>query len=221
MRYRVKGVEIRTENTAKPVCQAARSVLRWIEGHPPVEAALDYGCGKLRYAKALASRCSRLTLVDSRVQLERTQMINGCRTSVREYVDAHLPEARTLSADDFTKDRETYDTVICANVLSAIPCARKRSQVLRAILRALKQEGECLFVTQYRNSYFSKVSASPDAIPHLDGWILKTARGAFYYGVLPLTRLQPLLRRHGFNVLRSWINGQRASVLAGRGGRSV
>ena len=90
MRYRVKGLEIRTENTAKVPTQAARGVLSFIRHLPCVRRACDIGCGKLRYAAALASLADRLTLVDSEVQLTRAQVIHGKKTTVQDYVANHM-----------------------------------------------------------------------------------------------------------------------------------
>ena len=215
MRYSVKGFEIRTENTAKSGSQPAAAVLRWICELYPVKAALDYGCGKLRYAHQLARKCSSLTLVDSKVQLDRIQLINGQRTSVRAYAQEHLPGVSVLSVEEFGEADGAYDVILCANVLSAIPTAKARSSVLRKLCRSLGHSGRCLFVTQYQNSYFSNAARSPHAVPHLDGWILHTRRGAYYYGVLPREKLERIARRHGFAVLQSWVRGQSAFVIAG------
>jgi hypothetical protein len=85
MRYKVRDLEIRTENAAKPISQASQGVLSWIAAQDLIEDALDYGCGKLRYAGALAEKCRRLTLVDSSEQLCRLQLIAEERTTVKEY----------------------------------------------------------------------------------------------------------------------------------------
>lgn len=214
MRYWVEGREIRSENTAKPMLQASRYLMQWINSHEVVNDALDFGCGKLRYAAAIASRAHRLTLVDSDIQLSRTQILDGSPTSVRDYVASHWTGARVLTFEDFQDDRCKYDLVLCANVLSAIPIAKVRSKVLRSIAQRLQPLGECLFVTQFRDSYFKKIAQSPNAKPFLDGWLLVTPRGSFYYGILPKDRLERLVSQHGFVVINSWKIEKFAFVLA-------
>jgi len=216
VRYKVRGLEIRSENAAKPTTQPAAPLIQWLQGISPVHLALDYGCGKLRYSQALASKCTILTLVDSEVQLGREQQVGRTRTTVRTYAQRHWPKCRVLNVDEFWRDRRTYGFVLCANVLSAVPDRRVRSKLLLKIASILGRTGRCLFVAQYQNSYFKEVAASPSAIPHLDGWILKTRRGAFYFGVLSRERLVYLLVKHGFGIEKAWTEGQSAYVLAGR-----
>jgi SAM-dependent methyltransferase len=214
VRYWIQGHEIRSENAAKPMVQVSRHVAYWIDSHESVNHALDFGCGKLRYAGALASRARMLTLVDSDVQLSRTQILSGRLTNIRDYVASHWPQARVLTFEAFQSDQRKYDLALCANVLTAIPDAEVRAKALRSIARRLHPSGQCLFVTQFRNSYFKKISESPSSKPHLDGRLLVTPRGSSYYGILPKELLERLVVRHGFTVANSWINGQVAFVLA-------
>ena len=176
MRYKVKGIEIRSENAARSGSQASRFVLEWINSNEIVKSALDYGCGKLRYSIKLSRHCNRLTLVDSEIQLNRIQRIGGELTTIRDYVDNYLKNARVLTIEEFFIDPEEYDLVLCANVLSTIPIPSVRSKVLRRLYHVLSVNGICLFVTQFRNSYFKKISLSNGAFNHLDGWILKSSR---------------------------------------------
>ena len=59
------------------------------------------------------------------------------------------------------------------------------------------------------------MARSKYAIPHLDGWILQTPRGNFYYGILQ-EQLVKLVSTHGFEVCEAWTDGQSAYVLAGQ-----
>ncbi len=215
MRYKVKGLEIKSENAAKSHRQASRYLLRFIKTLPKMKKACDYGCGKLRYAKPLSQRCRQLALVDSAVQLERKQVLFGDRTTIREYVGKRLYNARTMTVEEFDTDDEKYDFVLCANVLSAIPQVRVRSFLLRSIFQHLAPSGRCLFVTQFRNSYFKQMIASSRSIPHLDGWILPSKNGASYYGIISPKKLMPLLKRHGYTVHNLWVEGQSAFALVG------
>ena len=219
MRYRVNGIEIRSENAAKPLCQRSAYLSHWIRSHPHVGAVLDYGCGKLRYAPLLAQRARMLTLVDSEIQIGRVQMIDGELTTVSDYARNHWPHSQTLTPEEFQRHRRKYDLVLCVNVLSAIPTPKTRSETLRLIASRLKPTGRCLFVTQYRNSYFRKAAPSKKAIKHLNGWILRSHSGNSYYGVLSKPELETLVKRHRFSVIKSWMHGESAYVLAGSGTR--
>lgn len=215
MIYKVIGVEIHSENTAKPTSQPNKALLKWICKQEVVNRVLDFGCGKLRYAGALAKRCHNLTLVDSEIQLNRKQKIANQFTTVREYAKKRWKNCILLNAEEFRECKNKYDLILCANVLSAIPSSRSRSDVLNLILKSLKKNGKCLFVTQFKNSYFSKMLHSKRAKAHLDGWILKTKRGNYYYGIIPKMKLERILKLHGYYIYQSWIKGESVFVLAG------
>ena len=211
-------MEIRSENAAKPMVQFSAAVVDWILSRPCVNRALDYGCGKLRYTPYLARRCRHLGLVDSAVQLHRSQLIAGNTTTIENYARRRWPSCRVYIVDEFWRGRpERYDLVLCANVLSAIPSRQLRTRSLRAIRSCLHQEGLCLVVNQHTNSYFRKACHRPQAIEHLDGWILKGSKGSTYYGLLNREKTIRILRSIGFRVVDAWVNGQSAFVLV-RGG---
>jgi SAM-dependent methyltransferase len=214
VRYKVRGFEIRSENAAKPKAQTAKPLVRWLKNMGEVRAALDFGCGKLRYSEFLARKCEVLTLVDSAVQLDRRQRLGGKETTVRQYAQKQLPRCRILSVEEFSRDRNKYDFILCANVLSAIPDRRIRSSALRRLGSAMRNTSQCLFVSQYRNSCFKEMAASPNALPHLDGWILRTPRGSFYYGILNRDGLSRLVLSHGLRIKKSWTEGESAYLLA-------
>jgi hypothetical protein len=215
VRYKAKGLEIRSENAAKPMTIPAAHLVDWLRKMPEVHSALDYGCGKLRYSGIIARKCKALTLVDSEVQLSREQQLGRTRTSVRDLALQYWPKCRALSLEQFSRDKRKYDFILCANVLSAIPDKRIRSESLRRILSSLKRTGNCLFVAQYRSSYFKEVDAA-GCVPHLDGWILKTEQGAYYFGVFTLKKLSELVLRHGFSATKGWTKGESAYLLATR-----
>jgi SAM-dependent methyltransferase len=216
MRYRVKKLEIKSENAAKSGSQVANSVVEWIKQLHIVKNTLDLGCGKLRYAKYLVKKCKHLDLVDSHVQINRRQLIENRYTTVKNYVAKRLPNADIYSIEEFLKKpRRKYDFVLCANVISAIPSKIIRGKTLRSILGCLKKTGQVLVVNQYTNSYFKKVKRSGKAIAHLDGYILCTRRGNYYYGLLPEAKMVKILLKYGFSVIKQWHSGQSAFVLAG------
>jgi 2-polyprenyl-3-methyl-5-hydroxy-6-metoxy-1,4-benzoquinol methylase len=215
MRYSVHRHEIRSENAAQGMRRPSRYLVSWLRSNVQVEQALDYGCGKLRYASHLRTRAAALTCVDSDVQLSREQQIGGSYTSVEGYVERHWTNARTVTVSDFASDPHRYDFVLCANVLSAIPSAKVRARLLQRLRSALRPDGRALFVCQYRNGSFAAVLRSGRATPHLDGWLLEGLRGWAYYGILNKPKLVQLATRAGFAIQKAWTHGDTAYVLAG------
>src|SRR5262249_55665258 len=85
MRYKLEsGIEIRTENAAKPESQASKFLLDLITRLPNVASTFDYGCGKLRYQRAIADTTDTLAVVDSEIQLSRLQVLHRKKTSIRK-----------------------------------------------------------------------------------------------------------------------------------------
>lgn len=214
MRYLVKGKEIRSENAAKTAGEAAKPVMEWISSNSDVDATVDFGCGKLRYAQYLVKKSKRLCLVDSKIQLFRQQKILGEHGTIANYVEENWPNTTVMTFEQFEESADTHDLCFCANVLSAIPNTKIRSRVLNSIRRSINVDGKALFITQYRNSYFKEVSRSPNATPHLDGWLLKSLRGYSYYGIIDRSKLIALVERHGFKASNSWVKEGSAYVEA-------
>jgi hypothetical protein len=71
-------------------------------------------------------------------------------------------------------------------------------------------------VNQHTNSYFSEVRSDARSASHLDGWLLRSSKGAAYFGVLRSDRVVRLLRDHDFRVGDVWVAGQSNYVLASR-----
>lgn len=213
MRYRIDGQVVRSENAAKPVRQASAYLKTQLEADCVRGSILDYGCGRLRYAVVLRRRARSLTLVDSREQLTRRQVIHRGRTCIGRLVRGWATPTRVLDVEDFQRDERLYDFILCANVLSAIPSRSVRGGVLRLLESRLRYGGHCLLVTQYQNSYFRCVQDSVRAVRHLDGWILKSRRGTFFYGLITPRALARLAVGAGHRVARSWQHDGSAFVL--------
>jgi 2-polyprenyl-3-methyl-5-hydroxy-6-metoxy-1,4-benzoquinol methylase len=205
MRYVVSGVEIRSENAAKPHSQRSKVVTEYLRKAARVKAVLDFGCGKLRYSDLVAKLGRRATFVDSKVQLTRRQRIRGKMTTVSDVIAERYPHARVVSAEAAMTDRSRYDFVTCINVLSAIPTRSALDTLVRLIRRLTKTNGTAVFVNQHRNSYFKRFEVGK---PHLFGHVFGGAKGYSYYGVLTVKRVEKLLLSHGFYIRKSWIRGE-------------
>ncbi len=217
MHYRVKGMLVKSENAAKPMTDAARPLIDWLTQRPYTHNVLDYGCGKLRYAHYLAARSAFLGLTDSSVQLNRIQRIDGHMTDVRQYANQHWPTCHVYDLAEFWRGIPcSYEFILCANVLSAIPCPRIRAKSLRSLHAALAPSGTLLVTNQHANSYFTEAREKPHAFSHLDGWVLQSRNGVAYYGILDQKATIRLLTRFGFVVVDTWTNGQSNYVLAKR-----
>jgi hypothetical protein len=102
-----------------------------------------------------------------------------------------------LDLEAFQTDRRRYDLVLCANVLTAVPCRRTRMDILRTIAVRLRAGARCLIVTQYRNSDFVAMAARPESSPYQDGWLLRARRGPAFYAPLTPERIERMAQRVG------------------------
>lgn len=181
MRYTINEAEIRSENAAKSCKQKSKvvdSYLKSISGRPSI---LDFGCGKLRCSDTLISVASKVTFVDSEIQLSRNQIVRGDFTTVRDYIKRHYPGCNAISFEGLHKHGLKYDFITCINVLSAIPCRKTINKVLDQIHRSLKRNGRAVFICQHRSSYFKKFSKGRK---WLYGYINIGKKGVSYYGIL-------------------------------------
>jgi hypothetical protein len=215
MRYRVHGFTVRSENAAKSPGEASGGLVAWIRANVRVRTCLDYGCGRLRYAEHLAHRAERLALVDSEEQLNRLIDTPSGPSTIGALGRRRWSHSRVYTTKEFWRGLPTrYDFVLCANVLSAIPSKNVRTRSLRAIQRCLSSDGQVLVVNQHTNSYFTAARNHAHAVPHLDGWLIPSRRGAAYYGVLKRDKVIRILRGHRFRIIDAWIEGQSNLVLA-------
>lgn len=208
MLYRVRGFVIESELAAKSPLQASGHLLDFLREQTRVRRALDYGCGKLRYADALRGMSESLTLVDSARQLNRSQVIAGERTTVRRearrWARTQVQTIEAFAAQAGPK----FDFALCSNVLSAIPSRRTRSGTLSAIRRRLKSSGRLLVVNQHTNSSYQLLKQRGDVIPHLDGWLVPRGGKASFYGLVDRDATAAFLKSSGFRIIRQWTHGQ-------------
>jgi hypothetical protein len=140
-----------------------------------------------------------LALVDSEVQLSRTQMIRGRQTSIRE----QLQKSNNISVytvGQFASLERKFDRGFCINVLSVIPSASIRLRLVQLMRAKMMANGLCLFVVQYRNSDFTRMQASPNCQPYGNGFLMDSLRGYSFYGLIPPKELSGLVVRAGFVV---------------------
>ncbi len=216
MRYTVRGLEIRSENAAKPASSAGHWVLKWIRSLPTDATCLDLGCGKLRYTVPLAKRLACVTAVDSSIQVERKQFLFGKRCSVREYASGRLPNVAIYCVNQRSWRRRRYKFILCSNVLSAVPCHKTRKAILCLAFSCLAREGKLLLTTQYRNSHFDKWKHEAHASRYMDGFVVKRRGRATFYGMLDATALSLLCKKSGFTIVDKGHVKELAYVLASK-----
>lgn len=219
MRYKIKNLEIRSENAAKPANASSSYLVRWLHDRKYTPSALDYGCGKLRYTQHLAKQSKHIGILDSEIQLTRNQKIKGKQLSVKDYAKKKWASCRIHTLENFwEKVTVKYHFVLCSNVLSAIPCTKARTKSLISIYKTLTCNGHALFVNQHTNSYFKEMQRKPSSRAHLDGWITKSQNGiSAYYGILPKETVVDVISKHRFTIKDAWINGQSNYILAVKG----
>jgi SAM-dependent methyltransferase len=206
MHYRLKsGIEIKTENAAKPESQRSKFLLDLICSQPHVSSTFDYGCGKLRYQRPISDTTDTLALVDSEIQLSRTQVLQGKKTSIRGNFN-QSNQTMIFNDAEFRQLKRKFDRGFCINVLSVIPSFKHRRRVMETIHKRLRSKGKCLFVVQYRNSDFARMSRMPNAKPWLDGFLVDSLRGYSFYGLISPERLEKSLNRAGFRICDTQLN---------------
>ncbi len=216
MRYKFKGAELKTENAAKPYRQASKWLADQISQVSSDALVLDYGCGKFRYTIRLSRRVKDVCAVDSSCQIEREQRIANKRTTLNEYAKKYLKNVAVCQVRSKAWQRERFDFILCANVLSVIPRKADRIDVLRKLRSVLKADGRLLASTQFRNTHFKHWETNPNAIWVRDGWFVKGLRGASFYAIIPPKKLARLCRNAGFSVSQMGSRGETAFVFAKR-----
>jgi SAM-dependent methyltransferase len=216
MHYKLpSGIDIKTENAAKPDSQPSKFLLRLIANLSHVPSTFDYGCGKLRYEKAIADKTETLAVVDSEIQVSRSQILHGKEASIRT-IFRQSNRIQVYNDIEFQKLSTRFERGFCINVLSVIPSYARRRQVLDVIRQRLTPHGECLFVVQYRNSDFTRMKRMPNAKLWLDGFLMDSLRGYSFYGMISPDRLAGSLERAGFHIRATTLNEGSAYIWATR-----
>lgn len=205
MNYKIEGHNIKSHNAAKPHTQPSKQVIEELNRITEAGKILDLGCGKLRYSEYLYKLSKSIYFSDSRVQLERLQVIKGSRCSVHDYVAQNYPSSKCVAIEDIQSVDETFNLIFCSNVLSAIPCEAALDETMSAIHKLLSDSGRALIVNQHRSSYFKKFEMGS---PHLHGYLYKGRRGSSYYGIIDKSTIESLSRKHGFSV-EAFVRGDR------------
>lgn len=196
MHYKIKEYVIESELAAKSVLQPNQNVLNYISNIPSFYTVLDYGCGKLRYTLPLSKRVKKVVAIDSAEQIKKLQVINGQRTSLSE---VKIDNVTVCALEDSKWRAESYDLVLCTNVLSAIPFESIREKVISNACSVLKETGQLYITVQYRNSYFSQYNQRQDVTRFEDGWlILKNNQRGMFYAPLTSDYIVKLCQRNGF-----------------------
>jgi 2-polyprenyl-3-methyl-5-hydroxy-6-metoxy-1,4-benzoquinol methylase len=214
VRYKFRGVELRTENAAKPYRQASKWLIDQISQVSSDAVVLDYGCGKFRYTIPLSRRAKYVCAVDSSYQTDREQQIVNSRTNLREFARKYLENVSVYDVHSEVWRKMRFDFILCANVLSVIPHKAERIKVLRGLARVLKPDGRILASTQFRNTHFKKWAANPNANWVRDGWFIKGRRGASFYAIIFPKKLGQLCRAAGLSLVRLGSQGETAFAFA-------
>lgn len=214
MRYKLAtNIVVKTENAAKPEKQGSAYLKSIISRLEPVSSSFDYGCGKLRYRDAILATTDTLAVIDSEVQLSRTQLIRGKLTTIREAA-RRTNRVSAFSTTEFGRLLTAFDRGFCINVLSVIPFLSARGRLLDLIRWRLRAGGTCLFTVQYRNSDFSRMRDMPNARPWLDGILVDSLRGYSFYGLISPERLAKMVERAGFEIVERTLNEGTVSLMA-------
>jgi SAM-dependent methyltransferase len=152
-------------------------------------------------------------LVDSETQLSRGQIIAQQRTTVRQLIGCSNG-VEVANIAEFGSDKTEFDRGFCINVLSVIPILAIRQRVIRLIYSKLRPGGTCVFVVQYRNSDFKRMSAMPNARVWRDGMLIDSLRGFSFYALIRPNQLVSMVIGAGFQIADLRLNDGSAYVVA-------
>jgi len=204
MHYLVNGnVQVKAENAAKPHSQRSKYFEKFLTSHferGAFENGCDFGCGKLRYFNLITSICNNSYFLDSRIQLERRQIIHGENTSIINYLSDKYNSNYLYPYQIRSMDRH-FDVSFCLYVLSTVPKAKYRVSILKRIWRSLKNEGILIVAHQYNNSYFKEMKQKPNASVYEDGTLLDSLRGQSFFVELDPRVTQEYLEKTGFEIV--------------------
>lgn len=207
------GIVVKTENAAKPATQASRALSQYISRLEVVRSSFDYGCGKLRYADPILRTTETLTVVDSEIQVARTQVIQGRTTTVRGLARRSNRMA-ALNVMQFSHIRDEFDRGFCINVLPVIPFFSARRHVLKLLRQRIRPGGTCLFVVQYRNSDFNRMRSLPNARRWRDDFLIDSLRGFSFYGLISPRELSALVTGSGFEIVDQFLSDGSVFLMA-------
>ena len=74
---------------------------------------------------------------------------------------------------------------------------------MRNVASVLKPGGKAYIVAQFANSYFRKWAKNGNAEQYQDGWLVRSARGASFYGLIGPDKLVEYCERTGLRVIES------------------
>ena len=213
MHYQIDNFTIKSENAALSNKQTNKNVLKKIETLSNHMTALDYGCGKLRYTIPLSKTVNDVVAIDSPEQLDRKQVIDGIKTTIRDYVLTNNKiNVFEINSQEWLIKR--YDFILCTNVLSTIPFHQVRLNVLKNIESSLKDDGEAFISVQYRNSYFKEYGTRQNATCFYDGWILTNKNSRTFYGLILPEKLKELCFAAGLNIKNLFLDDGSAFITA-------
>jgi SAM-dependent methyltransferase len=214
VRYRIDNkIIIRSENAAKPSSQRSAYLASVLNKLPIVGASFDYGCGKLRYYDLILRSTGYLVLVDSEIQLSRSQILARQRTSVRRFI-GRSNRVTVANVAEFGGDETQFDWGFCINLLSVIPILATRERVIRLIHSKLRPGATCVFVVKFRNSDFTRMGGMLNARIWRDGILIDSLRGFSFYALIKPDQLVSMLIGGGFQIADLTLNDGSAYIVA-------
>lgn len=178
----------------------------------------DQGCGKLRHFSILRLHFSHITLVDTEIQLSRTQLIGKKATTIQKYierVDRGRGKYRTVSNTQFRSASLKLDLVFCVCVFDVVPRSIRRV-IVKAASSNLKKGGYyCIIVPRNDQSITSR--CRPEMV-YEDGCLFQRNSVTTFYANFsadssPLRHLRRSLSKNGFSVVSEFSNYRQLCII--------
>ncbi len=164
----------------------------------------DLGCGKLRHLAICREFSKHILLIDTKLQIERTQKFAGLPATMSQYVESlgdRGTRVRIVDINDFEKQQNNADIVLSVAVMDVV-IQDARIRMARAAFRNLRPGGYFVVIVP-RNDSSILVNCRQDN-RFEDGFLFRN-RGhdnlTFYTNFRDTRLLLDLLNESGFHLV--------------------
>ena len=198
---------ISPEYSAQPTTARPNPMLVTCIGHLNEQGAstkriADQGCGRLRHLATLLGPCQKLLLVDTEIQLFRSQAIAGVQTTIREYIARFVPPdgktVRVMSCAEFADGALRLDAIFSVATMDVV-LPETRKLMVRHASQNLARGGHYVVVIPRNDSSILRRCTPKAAFS--DGYVFDHhGVRTFYRNFVSLDDLLQVARRSGLSL---------------------
>lgn len=157
---------------------------------------LDYGCGKLRNTKFIINNNIKISIVDTKYQIEKNK---------DEILKLNIDSVFDTNTINFNKK---YDAILLSFVLNVIPTFDERQSILSNIHKLTKDDG--FIYIEVRDRSFVKNLKHKEI--YNDGLVIGNSKEKTFQKPFTSTELSELLTENHFEII--YIKKKSGSIIA-------